>query len=811
MTSTIYLYKDSKITPERNFIVEDVEEYLSTLLNTITINGFQYLRNDLKLTIKINRGEESVDTIKANNYNYLRVIQNSVSYYYFIVKKTQLATSTIALELALDSINTFLLGRDFYATNRTRVLREHKDRLKRYVHALDFNNLETASWAIGNPFPDAGSPFNVNVELESAQGDFVSFSAVAHYYDEGSHKSLYLSQISIENGLELFNALDPIKIQIFNEDFSTFYASIVNFENVSITPHYNILRNIDYYGEGINPVLYKKELGSLFHKENATWNLLYYNDENEAISCFCLPSESGINASSINSGSLTYADFTEGVYYNFCPFDEESIILKDNNDKNYSIKVANVDGQKRWIIKQVLRTGTTLKIRAIHGVITNNRMGGISRYIQVYGWTTITSLSYEVETLYYRTTTTSPDSTHEVIMNPSNGNFSTTGSELPLEPITDINRADPKLIKIIEIPYFPSNYSYEEDLIETDSTWAYSTQDFTAFKLNDLNAKFSSNIESNVENPLNVFDLGSLIPTIGVNRNDYYESKLFHSEFYQPKFVYDSFGFVFELEKIDEALFTPSAYFSFEFVMTSTINSKFMFRFPEYILKLSEEDYDNILVVSRNNESPIYNSAYIQYVNTGYNYDLKSKQATETTIYGAGLTGFGASLGRAVGGAVSEDYGQVVSGFIGAEASIIGTIIALKQKERSFEKNLAMLKNQANSVSGSNDLDLMDAYTGNRAKLCLYEVSPRMKKLLSDLFYYFGYTTDEIKIPDLYTRYYFNYLSCELEMTGVSSNISELIKEDIKNKYLKGITLLHNTGNEWEFEQTKENWEIDIL
>lgn len=816
MTSTIYLYKDSKITPERNFIVEDVEEYLSTLTNTITINGFQYLRNDLKLTIKINRGEESVDTIKANNYNYLRVIQNSVSYYYFIVKKTQLATSTIALELALDSINTFLLGRDFYATNRTRVLREHKDRLKRYVHALDFTSLETASWAIGNPFPDdAGSPFNVNVELESAEGDFVSFPAIARYYYDGSHKSLYLSQINIENGLELVNALNPIKIQIFNEDFSTFYASIVSFEDVSITPHYNILRNIDYYGEGINPVLYKKELGFLDNTNGLEWNLIYRNHsegDNTAIDCFCLPSSGDIKVVIPANKTLTYNNFEDGKYYVFAPWNNVNYNLTTDNSRELSVRTNGTN----IICKVVKRTGTNLQVRAVHysGYISGNRIAFTKRTL--YDWINITSLTFEELEIKYEKADSIPDITQLGIIGylESNGSFnSTIDSEDSLATLEDVNRAEPKLVKIITIPYFPSNYEYDpvDYTFITGETWTFESSVYHSLQLNNLNAEFLSTIESDIENPLDVFDLGGTNPDIGANRNDYFESKLFHSEFYQPKFVYDSFGFVFELDKIDEALFTPSAYFSFEFIMTSTINSKFMFKFPEYVLKFSTSDYDNILPVARNNEAPIYNSAYITYLRTAYRYDLKAFGQRESKVYFGAVSTTFENASNVVEGALSTGNADYVGFGLNIVKTIFNGINELNSNEWNMEAKIQQLKNQANSVSGSDDLDLMKNYAKNKAKLCLYEVSPRMKKLIADLFYYFGYTTNEIKIPDLYTRYYFNFLSCELEMTGISSNISESIKEDIKNKYLDGITLLHNTGNEWDFEQVKENWENSIL
>ena len=59
------------------------------------------------------------------------------------------------------------------------------------------------------------------------------------------------------------------------------------------TYHFNALRNIDYYPEGLNPDLIKKELGELTNPESNKWNLVYKNATggSEAIDCFCIPEQ----------------------------------------------------------------------------------------------------------------------------------------------------------------------------------------------------------------------------------------------------------------------------------------------------------------------------------------------------------------------------------------------------------------------------------------------------------------------------------------------------------------------------------------
>lgn len=528
-----------------------------------------------------------------------------------------------------------------------------------------------------------------------------------------------------------------------------------------------------------------------------------------AIDCFCLPSEGDLKVAIPASNTLTYTDFEDGKYYLFAPFGNIQYNLIDNNGKKFVIKINGL----KVACKVVYRTGTTLKIRSViyQGFINVYNKLVLYHNPDIYDWYTITSLTIDdiLGGLYYKSNSI-PNPTIAQIYEPNGGFNSIISTTESLANLNDVNRADPKLVKIITIPYFPSVYEYDPAtyVIKVDSTWVYENSTYNSFQLNMLNTHFSSTIESEVHNPLEIFDLGSLNIDLTANRDDYFESKLFHSEFYQPKFVYDSFGFIFELEKVDEG-FNQPYYFSFDFVMTSTINSKFMFKFKDYRLKMSTQDYDNILPVARNNEAPIYNSGYITYLMSAYRYDLKYLGLKEArTTFGAEMGTFDA-MGSAIG--QKSTAGALVSGGLGITKTLFNAITDLYYNEYNMQAKIDSLKNQSVSVSGSDDLDLMENYAGNKAKLCLYTPSSRMKKLIADLFYYFGYSTNEIKIPLTHTRYWFNYLECELELTGVSDNITEVLKEDLINRYRNGITFLHNNSSAWDFEQVKENWELNLI
>ncbi len=115
---------------------------------------------------------------------------------------------------------------------------------------------------------------------------------------------------------------------------------------------------------------------------------------------------------------------------------------------------------------------------------------------------------------------------------------------------------------------------------------------------------------------------------------------------------------------------------------------------------------------------------------------------------------------------------------------------------------------------GSDDLDIMSKYTGNKAKWMLYQVSSRMESVLFDLFYFTGYIDGTSKIPNVTTRKWFNFLSCDL-VINEDNNINDDIINDIKAKYALGVTFMHcnviDSTKTWDWNQEKENWETSLF
>lgn len=124
MTASIVLYKDCQLLIDKNFSVDDIEDYLTTLAhsNTLTIN---YFKHDLEANLLLDLGQASLD-ISAVNYNYCKITNDSeTTYYYFINDKKWRSKEVVALSLYMDTIST--LGW-LDLTNKTLIHRQHMDR-----------------------------------------------------------------------------------------------------------------------------------------------------------------------------------------------------------------------------------------------------------------------------------------------------------------------------------------------------------------------------------------------------------------------------------------------------------------------------------------------------------------------------------------------------------------------------------------------------------------------------------------------------------------------------------------------------------
>ena len=249
------------------------------------------------------------------------------------------------------------------------------------------------------------------------------------------------------------------------------------------------------------------------------------------------------------------------------------------------------------------------------------------------------------------------------------------------------------------------------------------------------------------------------------------------------------------------------------YTISQNIQSKFMFTFSQYVLKRSRQDYDNILCIERNNEKALFNNAYINYIRSGgYSYDTK-KASSQNAVNGmtTALTLVGATASFAAGLA-SENPIMLTAGVglaVSAANGIIRSVHTAQEQDKAISQKLMQAQMQGTSVQGSEDIDILTAFSGNKAKIVYYELSDIMKQAMWDLFYYCGYATHEQKIPDVTTRMYFNFVQAEIIFD--SYNFNDEIADDIQNKWNEGVTFFHAVSGAYDINQEYENFETSLL
>lgn len=896
-TSTITLYYAPYLIPDKNFMVDNLATYLSEIPATEkkVIKDFQYIKHSLELDIKINISQSFLEyDYTYVNWNYCSIQNtNGKVIYYFIIGKEWRGQESVKLSLYMDTINTFSRGSDYVLSNKSKILRLHKDRFERKV-----NKSETSL------IPLTNLDF---LSVEVSYRDLLSSG-----YDQGGYRCLIaINTLALGQDISSYSA-DPKDWNVIYEDKNTLNVDyrdwVVQLEKYEVVPEDNevllwifipyypsniianarmkfgfalnhftyteeplMIRKVDYFSEGLTPVLYKKNEYDLHQNSNydldrgieTSWNLVYKGSS--SVDCYCVPDIPVLSLHESNNANadinINFTDLEEEMYYliqygNNAPefvLEPLGVVSADSNiiiEANSERYTPTFDGTAGWQIRRgyafLRKTGESF-LRLYSVKQEKNQFGN---YWQSEVQLITTNLSgfkiVNALTCNYYKVADIPDQYQD-----SNGYWTNTDSSLTssfLNSINQIDRTDSTLIKIIKCPYSPTPYEYSDsDGLYFTNPWQYDAT-YKGYKLIDNGAEFQNQIitQDNGEFSdlfINIAEFISLTNFIKQDKNIKWESKLYHSDFYHRQFVYDSFSFVFKNEFIDpdkmydvysqniefiEAPYYKYVFF-FDFKVTNTINSKFLFSFPTYQLKLSQEDYDNVLPIARNNEVVIYNSDYLDYLRTSYNYDLKAKERTEKLAglefgvkTGVGLIGATAMTIASGGLAGAMAFGGVFASTLTGITQLTNTIA---QAEESVERKLTQLKAKSLSVAGSDDVDLLQAYSNNKAKICIYQASDRVRDMLFNLFYYTGYTTSEMRKPDdndFNSRLYFNFIQADIVFERPPTDhdfIPDVLLQNIRERYASGITILHAIEVEtpviyshyYNWEQNKENWEISLL
>lgn len=570
-----------------------------------------------------------------------------------------------------------------------------------------------------------------------------------------------------------------------------------------------VARNIDIYNEGQLPKLFRKST-NVIRNSNADvdWYLVYKNPEFrvktdlEVIDCLIYPSQQVQLANSTPRTNVDlftlsqlpiYSDDVVWITWDLNP----SCVITISSTATQTYTLSETGPRYVRISK-----GTTGMWNVwVYNGYKNGEVGDL-----IYNRSDVTHLYLNnFSTLIYSkpseyTRANIENNVYKILYYPI------FPSIYRLSPFSIVNRSNSKMIKIIKLPYSP--FTIDTSITSIPSWYELQSGGLRKTNIEDTNqCTLVNKVTQLNENVINI-DLSSIKNYQKGNMN--YESKLYHSDYHYYKFYYDSFSIGLDLEKCKASL---TFNYDIVFKATNTVNSKFLFNIEGYETDgKGEEDFDKYICVSRNNEITIYSNEFINYIKTGYNYDLKNKSHQVMGQVINSVSGAGSNIAQTgLMSSLSETRNAFFKASLaGSAISLVGNIASTINSEMSAQNNinekLTRKLNQATSISGSDDVDLMSDYTSNRLRVSLYEVSDKMKENLYNLFYYAGYIGNVQKIPDTNSRTYFNFVQC-LPVFIVNANINDDMLEDVKSRFQEGVTFIHNVNNFWDVNQTMENWE----
>ena len=853
--ATIRLYTSNRNTnvkwhllANKLLVIEDISSYLSNLgsSSVTTINNAQYIKHGLEISINLDLSQNYAQPSSVTDYKYVYIYNGSVSTeracYYFVKKANWRSKSCVNFELVMDVLNTFEEGKDYSFKASTKITREHKNRFSLQDYELNM--------IIEDLYDEVGT---------LAEGDtaYIKYEEDGETYNICSGKILSISASAFT--IRLTPPYDPDQVitTINNHTGSLIVykdaSNYISFGGYVFEFDAKVFRNIDRTPENIVPLLVcdnttDEKVENQKSKLRGDWYLLYRNQNDpdpdtllNPVECYLIPeNEKEISTGSITSAQITSATLEAGKIY-FIPIYCRGITdaYIDFASYNQSLTLSNgisIGGHDYTdevsYVAITKNQDNTLNIVFNKLVYDNN--SGVARFAlsQEIIYKNIPYITINQSPTYYGKSTSISLTTIEIFEDLLNTidreSFTYTGTGLHINGINLLDRTDAKNIKLIKLPYCPYDFNVSGEKVDIAGTnWNYEDLEqadhshIKVLKLNDLNTKLSSTIEETTYNPFDYLYFNKLsnlpITASHLREQANYESKLYHSEFFTPTFYYDSFAFKFELEKCD--LFTIFANYTktsvvneIEFDMTKTINSKFMFTFKNYEVWNNDQNYSKYLPIARNNEEVLYNVPYINYIRTGYQYDVKNKNISNiSNALGVGLSAGSLAVSLALPSAPLKVAG-VVASLVSMAMSVKNAVVSAIQTDNSLKQKITQYQNQVANVSGSDDVDLMSIYAENRLKYLEYAPRLELQNLIFDLFFYAGYRSERMGIPTHNNRVNFDYLECEANLEFLAGGIPQECVDELIKCFQNGVTYIHKNTHRsaiarWDIEQKYENWE----
>ena len=381
-------------------------------------------------------------------------------------------------------------------------------------------------------------------------------------------------------------------------------------------------------------------------------------------------------------------------------------------------------------------------------------------------------------------------------------------------------KTDPRLIKIIELPYAPFDYTETDGIFNIPNGWELDS--YGALRLIDADTvDFKSSVASFNNLAPEPFVIADVVNEQGIQKKanpEEYETKLWNSSYYALKYVYDTQSKPIKLEEF-EHLAVPDYSLSIEFNPSTGMDNSIGFQF-----KCSEQldtDFGDWLVCNRSTEIAYYTNEYLNYQRYGNAIDERNKgfSIASTVAGGIGSTAqTSASLAFAIAGAkigsLTGLAGAGIGAGVGLVTSAIATASSIYKANDQINSKIDQYTHQASSVSASNDLSIFRKYGKNKLLQVEYQPTKELRDSIGRYFHLYGYSCDEYGVPNWNTRIWSEYYVMEPDF--LMSYIEKDYEEDISTRMQSGFRLLHRVNlsdrsGVYDFDSEYENFERSLI
>lgn len=210
------------------------------------------------------------------------------------------------------------------------------------------------------------------------------------------------------------------------------------------------------------------------------------------------------------------------------------------------------------------------------------------------------------------------------------------------------------------------------------------------------------------------------------------------------------------------------------------------------------------VINEKDQQLPLTSDAYKNYI-LNNSAQIKTSQgvnAVNTVSKTIGGIVTGALAGAKLGGVWGGVGGAVVGGF-----TPLFSGYATQKQELAKQYDLQEIPDSVRNMGNNVAFDIVDG--NNKVLYYFMSVDDRTQKILAHFWHMYGYTVNEIKIPNLRSRYYYNFI--KTVGCNITGNIDYEDLTRMKEIFDNGITIWHNREGVQPLNYQFDNVEVSLL